>query len=231
MTANPDVVGPVGGFGWLLKLNSGAPRDLNITQVEQSPSSTLILSIVYPPGTSVTITAMAAWCWAQTGVYTCEESFHSVGSVAQVRNSTGNTYHMSAGGVLTVRIVEFARLFTGNPSWFLPSYATPARNDPGGFALPKFQRSGVLLPNEVYANRIRIRATCGGTGTYCSGSVGAYDPDVCQADYVQTAYDTCCSTSNPTICKYADGSSNRRRLRAAGNLRGTDESGAFTVNL
>jgi hypothetical protein len=208
----------------LLKLNAGAPRDLNITQVEQSPNSTLLLSIVYPPGTTVAITATAAWCWVQTGAYTCAEAFRAANSVAEVRRSAGNAYHMSPEGVLTVRVVEFARLFTGNPSWFLPSYGTPDRNDPGGFALPKFQRAGLLLPNEVYANQIRIRATCGGTGVYCSGTVGAHDPDVCPPGYVQTAYDACCSASDPNLCTFANGStkSRRRGLRDSQNLRGAD---------
>jgi hypothetical protein len=219
VTANPDIVGPVGGFGWLLELDAGAPRDLNISEVEQSPNSTMLLSIAYPPGTTVTINATAAWCWPQPGVYTCSEVYRSVASVAQVRSSAGNAYHMSASGVLTVRIVEFARLYTGNPDWFLPSYGTPARNDPAGFAIAKFQRGGVLLPNDVHANQIRIQASCGGTGPYCSGTVGSYDPDVCQSGYVQTAYDTCCSTSNPNACTFANGSTKSRRLRARGSRR------------
>jgi hypothetical protein len=205
VTANPDVVGPTGGFGWHLSLSRGAPRVLNITQMEISPSSPLLLSIAYPVGTTITITATAAWC-DTTPEYTCVETFKSVASVAAVRNSLGNTYYMSSTGVLTVRIIEFANYYTGNPKWSLPQYSTPNRDYPNAYSLPRFERAGVRLPNDVYDNIIQIRAKCAGTGAYCQGAVANYDPNVCPSGYVQVAYDKCCSISNRKICQFVDGS-------------------------
>ena len=48
VTANADVVGPTGGFGWLLKLNNGAPHTLKLEHIEVSPNSPLLLSLPYP---------------------------------------------------------------------------------------------------------------------------------------------------------------------------------------
>jgi hypothetical protein len=220
VTANPEMTGPVGGFGWHLTLTAGAPRDLNLTKVEQSPNSTLLFSVAYPPGTNVTVTATAGGCSPKAGAYTCEEVFHPVDSVAAVRAGSGNAYHMSPEGVATIRIVQFPKWYTGNPSWSLPTYGTPDRKDPAGFAVPKFERGGVLLPNAAGLNRVRIRADCEGTGPYCSAPAPAHDPDVCPPGLVQTAYDACCSPSDPSECAYADGSASppsggagRRRRR------------------
>ena len=51
ITANSEVAGPVGGFGWVLQLNDGAPKSLKIDQVEVDSSTPLILVILYPEGT------------------------------------------------------------------------------------------------------------------------------------------------------------------------------------
>merc|ERR1711862_379491 len=48
VTANADIVGPTGGFGWLLKLNNGAPHTIKLDFIEVSPDSPLMLSIAYP---------------------------------------------------------------------------------------------------------------------------------------------------------------------------------------
>jgi hypothetical protein len=205
VTANADVAGPTGGFGWHLSLARGAPRVLKLSQMEISPTSPLLLSIAYPVGTTITITANAAYCDV-TPQYTCAETFKRVASVAAVRTSLGNTYHLSSTGVLTVRIIEFANYYTGNPKWSLPQYSTPNRNYANAYALPRFERAGVRLPNDVYKNFITIRAKCGGTGPYCRGAVANYDPNVCPAGYVQVAYDKCCSTANRKICQFSDGS-------------------------
>ena len=34
VTARADIVGPVGGFGWILKINQGAPKSLIIQYIE-----------------------------------------------------------------------------------------------------------------------------------------------------------------------------------------------------
>jgi hypothetical protein len=178
---------------------------LNITQMEVSPDSPLILSIAYPTGTTISITASAAWCEV-TPQYTCVEKFTKVNNITEVRSGPGNRYHLSSTGVLTVRIIEFARYYTGNPTWKVPQYKDPDRWMPNTYALPRFERAGILLPNDSYNNIITIRATCSGTGPYCSGTVSNYDPDVCSKGFVQVAYDKCCNATNRKSCRFADGS-------------------------
>jgi hypothetical protein len=176
---------------------------LNITQMEITPTSPLVLSIAYPVGTKITITAKAAWCDPVPGEYTCTETFRRVTTPAAVRSSPGNTYHLSATGVLTVRIIQFARYYTGNPTWRVPQYSDPGRWMENTYALPRFQRAGILLPNDAYDNIITIRAACGGTGPYCSGAVANYDPNVCPSGFVQVAYDKCCRATNRNDCRFA----------------------------
>ena len=205
ITVNPDTVGPVGGYGWVLKLNGGAPRDLNITEIEIDPSHVLLLSIAYPKGTVFTITANAEWwCWLG-GNARCKETMTAVSSVDLVRNGSGNTYYVDSNGVLTFRLFQIARTWVGNPTWFgVPSYNMIAR-DGINFAVPRYERNGVIVPQSTQA-WFRVQATCNGTGVFCDGTFIDYDPNVCEAGYTQVAYDKCCSTSNPNQCTFADGS-------------------------
>jgi hypothetical protein len=214
---NADVVGPVGGYGWVLKLNSGAPRDLNITEIEIDPDNVLLLSIAYPIGTVFTLTANAEpWCWLNwDNSAECHETMSAVASVEAVRNGAGNTYHVDVYGVLTFRLFMLARTWTGNPGWLgIPSYGMIAR-DGVNFAVPRFERNGIVLPNFAQGY-FRVEAECGGSGPFCSGAVADYDPNVCAAGYTQVAYDKCCSITTPSQCSFADGTSTtRRRLGAA----------------
>lgn len=206
ITASPDVSGPVGGFSWLLKLNSGSPRQLKIEFVEVSPDTPMLLSIAYPLGTSFTITANApSWC-GTSQQYSCKEVFHPVNSVADVRNSLGNAYYFSNQGLLTIRIIQTPKDYVGAPSWFLPKY-TDIGQWGNGYALPRFERGGVLLPGLSYGPWLDVVANCPASSSnaaYCSQAPPNLDPDVCPVGYTQTAYDKCCSGST---CVYADGSS------------------------
>ena len=205
ITANADVAGPVGGFSWLLKLFGGSPRKIRFELIEAGPDTPMLLSIAYPLGTSFTITANAAWC-SSSPEYSCQESFHSVNSIAEVRKSIGNTYHFSKEGLLTLRIIQFPQTYVGNPDWFLPKY-TDIGQWGSGYAIPRFERGGVLLPGLSYGPWLDVVANCPASGSnsaYCSQLPPNLDPDVCPAGYLQTAYDACCSGSN---CVYADGSS------------------------
>jgi hypothetical protein len=56
VTANADIAGPVGGFGWLLSLNGGAPKALDISNIEVFGHTPLLISIQYPVGTEVSVT-------------------------------------------------------------------------------------------------------------------------------------------------------------------------------
>lgn len=208
ITVNPDTVGPVGGFGWVLKLKDGAPRELTISQIEIDPEHVLLLSIAYPVGTVFNISARAEpWCWDEwNGKSACREYMTAVNSVKAVRDGPGNTYHVDSNGVLTLRLFQIARTWTGDPDWFgIPTYDMIAR-DKVNFAIPRYERSGVRLPKSTQASFL-IQAMCSGTttGVFCTENVVDYDPDVCQPGYEQVAYDKCCSKTVPGRCTFADG--------------------------
>ena len=213
VTANADIAGLAGGFGWYLSLLNGAPRQMSFSLIEVAPDTPLLLSIAYPIGTSFSVTAHAAWCW-EDSEFSCTESFQSVSSREEVRRSEGNVYHVSPDGVLTFRIVQTPQQFVGNPNWFLPSWSDLDR-DGEGWALQRFERKGVRLPLLEYGPYLEISASCGGSGAYCAGNI---EPTVlstvdavCPPGYVQTSYDQCCMGSN---CVFANGqSSGGRRLR------------------
>jgi len=205
ITAAADVAGLVGGFGWYLELAAGPPRELSFSLIEVDPSTPLLFSIAYPPGTPVTVEARAAYC-SPSAQYSCVESFTAVNSVDQVRSSLGNTYHMTSNGLLTFRIVMTPQTFVGNPDWFLADWDTIGgwNNAP---VLERFERGDVLLPLATYGPELVVTANCGG-GTYCSGSipwnnVRAEVDSVCPSGYTQESYDRCCNNSQ---CVYADGS-------------------------
>jgi hypothetical protein len=208
ITANADIAGPVGGFGWVLRLDQGAPKSIKIQYIEVRWDNPLMLHIQYPLGTSVTITAYAAWC-VPDQFYTCQEVFKKVNSVAAVRSSSGNTYFIDpTTGILSVRIIQFPQLYTGRPNWFLPKDNDPGRY--GWYAVDRFERAGVYLPIYAYGPWLSIDADCAvGTGDrtpFCAGYPLNTPLPVCSTGYQQVAYDKCCSTTNPTVCQYADGS-------------------------
>merc|ERR1712157_381342 len=108
-----EIVGPTGGFGWMLSLNDGAPKRLTIKEVEVDPSTPLIIAISYPVDTSFTIRATVGWC-SPSSSYSCQEIFTRVNSLAEVRYSAGNTYYFDeTTGLLYLRIVMPPKYFTG----------------------------------------------------------------------------------------------------------------------
>jgi len=205
VTASANIVGPIGGFGWLLKLNKGAPHSVKLELIEVKPDSPLLLSIAYPLGTGFTITANAKWCTPSNN-YSCQETFHSVASVKEVRESLGNTYHVDSNGILTVRIIQTPQSFIGDPDWLLPNYDTAGKWG-SGYALDRFSRNGVLLPVRSSGPWLEILADCSrGTGNlaaYCSEDIAEVSSEVCPDGYDQVSYDKCCSNVE---CLFADGS-------------------------
>jgi hypothetical protein len=207
ITANADIVGPVGGFGWKLELENGAPKSVTFEQIEVDPSTPLLLSIAYPLGTSFTIVAHAAWC-SDSAEYTCNEIFEPVDSISKVRTSLGNKYHVDSNGVLTFRIIQTPKTFVGNPDFFLPQW-----NDEGkwgsGYAIERFERDGVLLPKMTYGPYLSLDADClSSDGISCTATPATYAPSVCPSGYTQTGYDVCTSVSNPNLKLWSNGSSN-----------------------
>ena len=204
VTANADIVGPVGGFGWKLELDSGAPKSVRFEQIEVDPATPLLLSIAYPLGTAFNIVAHGGYC-TDNADYKCTETFHQVGSVADVRTSLGNAYHVDSIGVLTFRIIQTPKTFVGRPEFFLPQYTDLGRGG-HGFALEHFERDGVRLPAFAYGPYLILDANCPSSGAYCSKSASSYQPEVCPSGYSQTGYDTCTSISDASMGKlFADG--------------------------
>jgi hypothetical protein len=201
VTARGEIAGPVGGYGWILELNGGAPRNMNFSDVEVLPETPLIISIAYPPTATFSIVAHAApWCW-QSDDFTCSVAYTKVTSLQQVRTGPGNQYYVDPNGVLTFRIAQHPQYYVGRPEWFIPS-RTDLDVYGKVYAVDRFERSGVYLPHASYGPYLSLKATCEGSGPYCSGSPVKYDPNVCPSGYQQLAYDFCCSISNPSLCVY-----------------------------
>jgi hypothetical protein len=204
VTANADIVGPVGGFGWKFELDAGAPKSLRFTFVEVDPGSPMIFSIAYPPQTSFTIVASTQYCNANVSPdYTCSETFHQVDSVQLVRQSLGNTYHVDANGLLTIRLIQTPKTYIGRPEFFLPDYTDVGRGGVG-FALNRFEREGIRLPKFDWGTYLTVEANCTSVdGVYCSDVPIFVTSSVCEAGFVQVAYDACVSGSQKM---FADGS-------------------------
>jgi len=208
MTAQPEVAGPVGGFGWLLSLDGGAPKKLRIEDIEVDASSPLILGIAYPLGTSFTIKAHAAWCTPNSS-YSCIENFTEVNSPIAVRNSAGNTYHFDkTKGLLYLRILMAPQTFTGDksytasPTWHLWNYNSPGKGS-SIWAIDRFSRANLTLPKFAYGPYMTIEADCETRGAFCSKKPLDTEPEVCSQGYYQVAYDKCCMVSSPTVCEFS----------------------------
>lgn len=209
VTAQPEIVGLAGGYGWLLTLNEGAPKSLKIMEVEVLPDTPLIFSVQYPAGTSVSVVAKAVdWCYPSCDK-PCEEIFTQVSTVEEVRTSIGNVYHLdSSTWLLTIRIIMFPELFTGLPDWKLFDFQDIGDNGEG-YALKRFSRKGVLLPRSSHSSSyILIEADCvvgGSNNAYCQQQPDSsvdLDGDICSSGFEQVSYDRCCEVSNPSNCEY-----------------------------
>jgi len=191
VTANADIVGPVGGFGWKFELNRGAPKSMRFEEIEVDPSTPMMISIAYPKGTTFELVAHAGWCDEDTTEYSCTHKFHQVDSVEEVRSSIGNTYNVDAQGVLTVRIIQTPKTFVGRPEFFLPNYSSVDR-DGKGYAVSRFERNGIRLPKYTRKNYLSLETSCDSTdGVYCSEFPPPYEPIVCSPGFKQTGYDIC----------------------------------------
>ena len=210
------MVGLSGGFGWIMEFNNTAPRSIDFQGVEIYPGSILLISIPYPPGTTVEVSAIVAGCGNSVS-FTCTEVFKPVSSIEAVRSGPGNGYHMSSDGVLTFRLAHLASSYTGNPTWSLPDYTTLSTKRPDDvWELQRFEREGIILPRQLRStNYYHVQATCPGDNNlnfpksgYCPQKVNTYDPEVCAAGFVQTGYDKCCQLTDNKKCIFSDGSKN-----------------------
>lgn len=218
LTAVGDVVGLTGGFGWILEFVNGSPRSLDFKRAEINPDSKLLISIPYPSGSSVEVSALTPRCKDATvsGITTtCKEIFKQVASIDIVRSGPGNTYHLSSSGVLTFRLAETASRYTGKPEWSLPNYSTPSNMKEDVWALNRFERGNIILPRLDPTVYYHVQAICPSDSKtsppkngYCPQKVDTYNPDVCSAGFTQMAYDRCCQVNNLKNCIYSNGSKN-----------------------
>jgi hypothetical protein len=157
------------------------PKVIRITRIQVAHTSKLILSIAYPTDASVVsiIAAVPSWC-SRSATRSCSEVFTRVGSIAAVRSSLGNTYHL-ADGLLTVRIVQPPDDRTGSPDWAIPV-------DPAG----AFVREGISIPRFGWNPFLTITVACAGGGDFCDGAATTSEPVACPEGFQQTAYDECC---------------------------------------
>ena len=183
---NAEIAGPLGGFGWHMRLTAGGPRRLSIKRVQVAHDTKLLLSIAYPPSvTQASVVAHApSWCtpW-ESATRACTTTFRRVASVAAVRSSNGDTYHLS-NGLLTVRVVAPPNDRTGSPAWTVPV-------DP---EMP-FVRDGIRIPRYSWHPELVMTVVCTSSAAdanFCAGSAVTTEPSVCLTGYVQTAYDQCC---------------------------------------
>jgi hypothetical protein len=181
VTLNAESAGPLGGFGWHLRFIQSVPKVIRITRIQVAHTSKLILSIAYPTDASVVsiIAAVPSWC-SRSATRSCSEVFTRVGSIAAVRSSLGNTYHL-ADGLLTVRIVQPPDDRTGSPDWAIPV-------DPAG----AFVREGISIPRFGWNPFLTITVACAGGGDFCDGAATTSEPVACPEGFQQTAYDECC---------------------------------------
>lgn len=200
VTARGEIVGAVGGYGWILEFDGGAPKEITFKDVEVLPETPLIMSIAYPLGTKFNITVRAAdWCYG-TATVKCSETFTLAPSLQQVRSGAGNQYYVDGAGVVTFRIAQHSVSHIGRPNWYIPSRTDLDLNSKV-FAVSRFERSGVYLPVSSYGPSLTVKASCTGSGAFCSAKPGKYDPNVCSNGYQQLAYDYCCKTADD--CEYA----------------------------
>lgn len=164
VTANAEVAGPVGGFGWLFSLNDGAPKALDINNIEVLGDTPLLIAVQYPISTALSVSssypqASRAEVWSRDS--SCQMGAH---------------HYDSSTGLLTVRVVGPERFFS---------------------------RANLTLPRG--GNIVKIRADCGSDdGIYCNDAIipiSSSALNLCPLGYSQTAYDTCCSTVDPSICQ------------------------------
>jgi hypothetical protein len=200
MTANGDVVGPVGGYGWLLELDAGPPTEMSFTLVEVDPATPMLISIAYPVGTTFEFTATTDHCWVDAE-HTCSAGFESVASIDDVRASKGNAYHVSSDGVLTFRITMMPSMFVGNPTFYAATWDDPNRSGTW-YALDRFERAGIRLPRLAYEVGVSLKASnCGASGRYCArvSASGTSADAVCPVGYTQVSYDKCCDVSGSCV--------------------------------
>jgi hypothetical protein len=204
VTAQADIAGPVGGYGWLLELTDGSPKSLKVELIEVGPFTPLILHTPYPSGTTFEIYAFGPY-GCDGG---CKASYVQVDSIEEVRRSRGNTYHFSSEGLLSLRVIQFSGDWFGDDGeWIKPDYETTYPWDNTSFVLDRFERGGVRLPRMQYGPYLQIDASCSAGTAYCDEAPPQVNLDPCPSGFFQVAFDTCCTSESECVSAgFAQGS-------------------------
>ncbi|KAI9015919.1 G8 domain-containing protein [Hyaloraphidium curvatum] len=170
---NSKVTGPViaESGGWFMRFDGGTPSSFVIQGLVVPDEARLIMAFPYPAGTQFSVQANLNWCQTWWGGV-CVHDFRPVGSVAEVRDGFGDTYHFD-GRVLYIRVVlrQKGGSFGTNDPWTnVQPVGVFARN---GLALPEGDWSEAKYPPpDSSANYwISIRATTCPAGGRCAAQL------------------------------------------------------------
>ena len=109
ITPNGKITGPLGGRGWRVSFDKGAPKVATVHSVQVPSDTSLVIALPYPKGTQFGVSAVPnSWC-AKTVL--CTTHFRAVDSVAKVRGGAGDVYHFD-GTHLYLRIVQLSQART-----------------------------------------------------------------------------------------------------------------------
>ena len=199
LTLNGEIVGPMGGFGWFLNFESGSPRVLELSQMQITHETHLMLAIAYPAGTAFNITAHAAAYCSASATRSCEYAFTSVDTVSAVRASTGGVYHWD-GNYLYLRVIQFPANYVGLSGWQL------WEDDEMGPSAYPFVRDGISLPRFSTPQKVQIAADCtpsAADASFCAAlpaDLSVPWPSECPATYTMVGFDQCCPADGSDAC-------------------------------
>ena len=181
---DPGVTGPYDHArigGWFLTFDRGAPRKMDIKYPQVTPGTKLMVAFAYPAGTTFTVTAKTITSQCDPTKELCEAVFTEVQTSEAVRNSPGNVYAFD-GTYLYLSIPSvYNRLSKKYSMKWAPANGLMATSA-AGITIPWMARGTFSL---------EIRATCGGTGTYCSGTVTDTAPPACSGGLTRTSINFC----------------------------------------
>jgi hypothetical protein len=181
---DPGVTGPYDHAhigGWFLTFDGGAPRNMDIKYPQVTPGTKLMVAFAYPAGTSFTVTAKTSTSQCDSTKELCEAVFTEVETSEAVRNSAGNVYAFDET-YLYLSIPSVYNLLSEEDSMeWAPANGLVATSA-AGITIPWMARGTISL---------EIRATCDGTGTYCSGTVTDTAPPACSGGLTRTSINFC----------------------------------------
>ena len=223
ITPGGALTGPAGGFGWFIHLFEGAPRELNVSNIQLPSNSThLVLALQYPPGTNFEVSSRGAvWCnnkyrtWSDNAlISTCAYAHRAVSSAAQVRVGRGDEYFFD-GTHLFIRALPTSTYFDFSDRETAP-YVLSWENDVLRSELERtfpytWTESGVSLitpacgePTALCGSYVHVKADCTPAAegsAYCAHAAPAVVPRAaCDAGMTAKpgSFDECVPAPSPS---------------------------------